>query len=276
MLIKKIVQFTTCYILALSCTTLAVAEVLTIPGSGNSEHVLGELAKAFNTQQERYQVVIPPSIGTAGALREVTEGKASIGRVGRPLKKAELASGLVFHSLGRDPVLFVGGAGVSVKRVTRAQMVDVYSGKLKNWSELGGKPGPIRVIGREQTDASLQAISNEIKAFSGMVMHEDVKIVHLDPQMIELLDRFPTSLGFLNRSALSAAKTKLVLFNLDLVEPRPENVASARYPLWVEFGFVYKEGNLSEAAWAFLKFVESPAGIQILQAHGVLPASKVN
>lgn len=257
--------------LALFLAATAAAETLTIPGSGNPEYVLGELAKAFNGLHKEHQVLIPPTTGTAGALRALREGTATIGRVGRPLKDAERNSGLRYHPLGRDPVAFVGGAGVSVRSVTRAQMIDVYTGKLKNWRDLGGKPGPIRAIGREETDASRQAIAREIHAFSDMEFHESVKFVHLDAQMIELLDRFPTSIGFLNRSALSAARTKLVLFELDLIEPNRENLESGRYPLWVEVGLVYKPGELTEAGRAFLAFVDSPAGVHILRSNGLLP-----
>lgn len=237
--------------------------------------MLGELAKVFNRQQSKHQVLIPPSIGTAGALREVTEGTASMGRVGRPLKETEREGGVIYFPMGHDPVAFVAGSAVSVRAVTRTQMVDVYSGKLTNWRELGGAPGQIRVIGREATDASSQTIAKEIKGFAGMVMPESVKVVHLDPQMIDLLDRFPTSLGFLNRSALFAAKRQPILLKLDAVEPSAENVATGRYPLWIEFGLIYKPAALTEAGRAFLSFLASPPALAVLRANGVLPVVPV-
>ena len=268
-------KFALC-LLALSLTTTVLAETLTITGSGNPEYVLGELASVFNAQQKQHQILIPPTTGTAGAIRDVTNGVTSIGRVGRPLTDRERSGGLRFHPIGRDPVVFAGGAGVSVRTVTRQQMTDVYVGKLTNWRDLGGKTSPIRAIGREDTDASRQAINREIKTFSGMKIHKDVKIVHLDSQLLELLDRFSTSLGFLNRSALSAAKTKLVVLSLDSVEPNAENVASGRYPIFLEFGLIYKEGGLTDAGRAFLGFVESPAGIRLLRSNGVVPTAPVN
>ena len=181
----------------------AQAEELVIPGSGNPEYVLGALAKAFNAAQNRHRVSVPPSIGTAGALREVEQGSATLGRVGRPLKEAELAKGLKYIALGRDPVVFVAGAAVTVRNLTRSEAIDIYTGKLTDWRGLNGKPGPIRAIGREGTDTSRQAIARAINAFVDISYAEQVKMVHLDPQMIELLDRYPTSLGFLNRSALA-------------------------------------------------------------------------
>ncbi|MBK8335193.1 MAG: substrate-binding domain-containing protein [Sterolibacteriaceae bacterium] len=252
----------------------ALAEELSIPGSGNPEHVLGELAAAFNKQQTEHRASVPPSTGTAGALRDIEAGSASLGRVGRPLKAEERSRGLSYLALGRDAVVFAAGAAVTTRNLTAAQAVDVFAGKTTDWRDLGGKPAPIRAVGREVTDASRQAINRLIKPFENLVFGENVKVVHLDPQLIELLDRFPSSLGFINRSALAACKTRVVRLAFDGIEPTPENLESGRYPLWLEFGLIYKPGNLTPAARAFIEFVQSPAAMRILRENGVVPAAQ--
>ncbi len=252
----------------------ASAETLIIPGSGNPEYILTELAKAYNQRQSEHRVIVPPTIGTSGALREVTEGTASMGRVGRPLKDKELNLGLTYLPIGRDPVTFVGGAGVTVSSITTQQAIDIFTGKISNWRDLGEKPEAIRAIGREKTDASLLAIMREIKAFEDLQYHDNVKIVHLDSQLIDLLDRFPASFGFLNRSALSGAKTKLIALKLDSIDPSADNVDAGRYKLWTEIGLIYKESSLTPAGRSFLEFVASPYGTQLLRANGLLPSAK--
>lgn len=249
------------------------AEDLAIPGSGNPEFVLGQLAAEFNKQHPEHRITVPASTGTAGALRDVEAGLASIGRVGRPLKDDERSKGFAYAPLGRDAVVFAAGASVTTRSLAAAQAAEVYAGKITDWRDLGGKPGPIRAIGREVTDASRQAINRLIRPFENIAFGENVKVVHLDPQMIEMLDRFPTSLGFLNQSALSACKTRVVRLALDGVEPTPENLESGRYPLWLEFGLIYKPGALTPAGKTFLEFVRSPAGARILREHGVVPAA---
>ncbi len=178
----------------LTLTGAAFAEEWIIPGSGNPEYVLTQLAKVFNQQQSQHIVTVPSSTGTAGALRDVEAGTASLGRVGRPLKEDERNQGITYVALGRDPVVFAAGAGVTVRGITPTQAVDAFSGKLTDWRELGGNPGPIRAIGRETTDASRQAITPDQTVREHGVWR-DVKVVHLDPELITLLDRFPTSLG---------------------------------------------------------------------------------
>ncbi len=88
-----------------------------------------------------------------------------------------------------------------------------------------------------------------------------------------MLDRFPASFGFLNRSALSAAKTKLVALQLDSIEPSAGNLNTGRYPLWTDVGLIYKESSLTDAGRSFLQFVESPQGVQLLRANGLLPVA---
>lgn len=259
------------WLAAMATAQAALAEDLVVPGAGNPEYVLGRLASAFNAQQSAHRVSVPSSTGTAGALRDVRAGTASLGRVGRPLKEKERGNDLSYVALGRDPVVFAAGAKVTVRTITQAQAVDVFRGRITDWRELGGSPGPIRAIGREETDASWQAISRVIKPFERIEYGKNVKVVHLDPQLIELLDRFPTSLGFLTRSGLAACRTRIVRLALDGVEPTPENVENGRYPLWQEFGLIYKAEGLTPAGRAFLQFIKSPAGRRILREHGVLP-----
>jgi phosphate transport system substrate-binding protein len=258
-------------VLSVAAVGVAEADELIISGSGNPEYVLGQLAKAFNSQQSQYQVSIPPSNGSAGAYRDVLAGTTSMGRVGRRPNDDERRLGIIYVPLGRDAVVFVAGAKVTLRTVTLAQMADVFSGTFTNWQELKAQHGPIRAVGREGTDASLQVISRASALFKEMKFGENVKVVHLDPQLIEVLDRYPTSLGFLNRSGLYAAKTKLVPLALDSVEPTLTNMESGRYPLWLEFGMIYKAGAITEAGRAFLKFLTDPAGVRILRDHGISP-----
>lgn len=248
----------------------AKAEELVIPGSGNPEYVLGQLAKAFNAKQTQHRIIVPPSSGMAGAVRDVSEGVSSLGRTGRPLREAEAARGLVYVPIGREAVAVVGGAGVTAREVTSDQLRGVLSGQITDWRELGGSRAPIRLLGKESTDAIRTQIAQFLKDLS---YTDAMKIVHLDPQLIELLDRYPSSFSVMNRSALGACQTKVVTLTLDGVESTVENVENGRYPLTVEYGLVHRTSGMSPAGKAFLAFIRSPEGAKILRSHNVLPKS---
>lgn len=260
-------KFIALFAVSVLFTTPALSEELVIPGSGNPEFVLGELANAFNARQKTHRIVIPPSTGIAGAIRVVSEGISTLGRVGRPLTEAELAKGLVYLPLGREAVAVAAGAGVSVQAISSAQLADVFTGKITNWADLGGKPAPIRAIGKESTDAIRRQLTIQ---FKDLVYADSVKIVHLDTFLIELLDRYPTSFAVINRSALGACKTKVAILALDGVQPTVENVSNGSYPMLMEFGLIHKPSGLSPAGKAFVEFIRSPEGEKIFRTHGVL------
>ena len=261
-------------LLILASSPRAMAETLTIPGSGNPYHILTVLAQAFNSRQSEHLVLVPISTGTAGAIRDVTGGIASVGRVGRALTTEERNKGLEYLSLGRDPIVFVGGAKVTATTITREQAFGVLEGRLLNWRDLGGEAGTIRAIGREASDASLLGLRRELPDFEHLVYGADVKVVHFDHHLLELLDRYPYSFGFLNRSGLLGAKTRLVVLDFETKDPSAENVATGRYPFWTELGLIYKRSLLSDAGQAFLQFVQSAEGLRILRDNGVFPVSE--
>lgn len=247
---------------------MASAEDLVVPGSGNSEFVLGEAAKVFNSRQSAHRVIVPPSSGMAGAVRDVSEGIAALGRTGRPLREAELTKGLTYLPIGREAVTVVAGAAVTVRHISTEQLKAVFSGHITRWSELGGKPVPIRAITKDSSDAIRSQLATY---FKDMTYSDSVRIAHFDTQLLELLDRYPTSLAVMNRSALGACRTKVATLSLDGVEPSLDNVASGRYPLIMEFGLIHKTGTLSPASKAFIEFLRSADGVKILRQHGVLP-----
>ncbi len=257
--------------IAVLWTSSCRAETLVIPGSGNPHYLLTQLAQGFNASQSAHKVIIPISTGSAGAIRDVRAGYASIGRLGRPLKDEERASGLDYLPLGRDPVVFVGGAQVSLRNITRDQVFAIFQGRISDWSEIGGAPGRIRAIGREISDASTQGIQKELPQFGRSPYADSVKIVHLDYHLLELLDRYRFSLGFLNQSGLKAALSKLVRFDFESVAPTAENVASGNYPFWIEMGLVFKPASLTDAGRAFIAYIQSPEGSAQVRRLGILP-----
>lgn len=271
MIHRRLFPFIAVLVLLTSMVIPSFAEELSLPGSGNPEFILGKLAEAFNASQTRHHVTIPESEGTAGALRAIEEGSATLARVGRPLKESEQAGGIRYIPLGLDPVVFVAGAGVTVKGITSAQAVAIYKGDISDWSELGGEAAPIRAIGREVSDSSRKAMGAYIPELLDITYGPGIKVVHLDPQLIELLDRYPSSFGILNRSATLACQTPVVHLELDGAAPTIANLEGNRYPVWREMGLIHGPKGLSAAGKAFVEFIQSREGIAVLEQYGVSP-----
>jgi phosphate transport system substrate-binding protein len=249
----------------------AGAEVLEIPGTGACEVLLKEVADAFNARHPERRVVVPPSVGTVGAMRLISSDQAVLVRVGRPLTNDETGRGLTYLPFARDLVVFAAGAKAPAGSVNISQLVDIYSGKIKNWQELGGPRAPIRLLVRQPGDSSLLIIQKHHEPFRTINFDPAAKVPYTDPDMLALLEKYDYALGWLTFSALKGAKTPIHPLALDGVAPTPENARTGRYKLLEDYALVFKKPRMNNLAESFLDFLFSPEGRIILEKSGALP-----
>jgi len=57
---------------------------------------------------------------------------------------------LVKHLLCKDAIAVVVPTSSKITTITRQQVIDVFSGKITNWSQLGGENKEIHVVSREE------------------------------------------------------------------------------------------------------------------------------
>lgn len=254
-------------------TSAATAE-LVVPGAGPPEAVLKALAAGFNQAQAAHRVTVPPSIGMAGALREVRAGAAVLARMSRRLTPAETREGLRCLPFARDRVVFVTGAAVQVRDISTAQLADVFSGKLADWRELGAAPAPIRVVVRPPGESMLGVIEQHLPAFRGMVFGAQSRLVRSDPEGLELLDRFDHAIGWATQANLGLAKTAVKPLRLNGIAPSAETAANGHYPLAITSCLLYKDSVRDPAAQALIGFVFSPAGRAIIEQLGPIALAR--
>jgi phosphate transport system substrate-binding protein len=255
----------------LSCAlALAVSPVgatqLTIPGAGPPERVLRILAKEFMAKNAGHDIVVPKSVGIAGGLRAIAENQTNLARIARRLNDEEVKSGLKQEVYAADAVTFAVGAGVGVAGLTSAQLEKIYSGEIDNWSHVGGPDAPIRLLVREGTEISFRAIKKNIPAFETLKVSERAKLVNFDFEMLEMLEKYRYSIGWLTLSQLHASAQGVKALSLDGVAASPESLQAGRYRISVEHSLIHK-GSIAPAGRDLLAFIRSPAGREILKQN---------
>jgi phosphate transport system substrate-binding protein len=250
------------------------AETLVIPGSGACEVLLQELAAAFNAKNPGQEVIIPPSIGTRGGILAVAHDEYLLGRVARPLDEMERGYGLGYLVFARDAVVFAVGAKVEIKSLTSGQLADIFTGKITNWQEVGGHQAPIRVLTRDPGETSLRSIRQQLKEFQNINFTPRSKTAHHDYEMLEMLQKFKNSIGFLTYSSTVGLDTSIKPIALDNIRPTPETVQAGQYKMLEDYALVYKEKRLNELARAFIKFIFSDEARDIMKKRGVIPADR--
>jgi phosphate transport system substrate-binding protein len=250
-----------------------IAETLEIPGTGSCEVVLKEMAAIFNAQRPGREVIIPPSIGSKGGIRSVIKKQNLIARVGRPLEGEETQYGLQYLVFARDLIVFAAGAKVSIRSLTTVQLSDIFGGKIDNWQELGGNKASIRVLIRQPGETSMGIIQQRIKPFQQLTFTDRSRVLYHDCEMVEMLKKYETAIGFLTLSSIFATPNIKPLA-IDHIRPTAENLMAGKYELGCEYALVYVENGLNELAKKFIDFIYSDAGKQVLKRYGLIPVGR--
>lgn len=268
------VKISTAMMVLLLCASVFARELpttLVIPGTGACQELLQVVAAEFNKLNSGSKVIIPPSTGSSGGIRAVITDQAAMARVARRLHDNEAQFDLEYTVFGKDAVVFAVGESVSVRDLTSDQLADIFSGKIGNWQEVGGRNAKIRLLVREPTDASLIVIRQHIKSFQSISFPQNSKTLYHDSEMLAMLEKYKTSIGFLTSSTLSAAEKSVHSLSIDTIAPTPDNVLRGKYDLTIDFALVYKEDALDDLARRFMHYLLDGRGVDLLQKQGIIP-----
>ncbi len=235
-----------------------------VAGNGPELPLIQELGKAFEKTHRRAYVDIFWH-DNAKPVELLKAGEAEIAVTG----KSE--AGLQTNQVGWDGIaIMVQGANTS-KDLSKKQIADIFSGKVKNWSEVGGPDLKVVIIDRAWNQNIREAFLEQL-GISGQ-MPDNLEIIGPEQKAINTLvgTLAPRSaVTYLSlRPALKAVDTgvSIRLLSVDLVEPEFPTVKDGRYKLRRPVLFLTKE-NPSPVVEAFLEFTRSPEGQGILEAEG--------
>jgi len=260
---KKAILWFAAAFAVLSLTIPAAAEEIVIVGTGAGTEIVDGLGKAFSKATPGVTIAVPKSIGTGGGIKAVGTDEAKLGRVGRGIKEKERAYGLTYLPVAKLPIVIMTHKGVGVKDLTPQQICDIFSGKVNNWKDVGGKEGVIRVIRREDGDSSLEVLQKTLPGFKGIAITTKSKTTLSDPETLEFVAKIAGAISF---GTYPNAKVS----DVATVTIGGKSPATADYPYCGDLGFVFKEKNKTGNIAKFLAFVISPAAQDAIKATGGL------
>ncbi len=268
---KKIVLcFITIMILFIWMNSFSSAQdTIILAGTGDGQKYFEILALAFEKANPGAQITIPPSIDSSGGVRATAKGLCDIGRVARPIREKEKQYNLNYKPLLHSPVVFVANRSVEkVDNITSEQILDVLSGKVKNWRDLGGKDAKLYLIQREKGDSARRALEKGLPGFK-KIEHLAGLVIYNTKETIESIADYNNTIGYV--SLAGAQSNDLKVFKIDGVYPSKENIQNGNYKIVMTLGFVWK-GKLSGLAKNFFDFCFSLEGEKVINENEAVPA----
>ncbi len=236
-------------------------------GSTSMEKVIGALGESFMSANPDVSFTYNPT-GSGSGIQAVSEGRCDIGLSSRALKEEEAASGLTGTVLAYDGIAVIVNPENPVSDLTLEQIADIYTGKITNWSEVGGSDASIVLIGRE-------AGSGTRDGFESITGTEDAcqyrQELTSTGDVITTVSQNPDAIGY---ASLASVKDSVKALTVNGVAPSEASVKDGSYVIQRPFVLVTKDGTaLSDAAQAFFDYATSTDAAEIIAAAGAVAAN---
>jgi phosphate transport system substrate-binding protein len=241
-------------------------------GSTSVEKVMNALIYQF--QDDNRQVTINYEMnGSGDGIQNTISGMYEIGHSSRDLKTDGSEDGLDVCAYAIDGIAIVVNSGNDIENLTKDQVLGIYTGEITNWNEVGGSDTPITVVTREPGSGTRDAFAEIVGLEKGGAnIIAGATVADSTGAIQTTVSQNPNAIGYMSFSDVDTSKVNTVKY--EGVEITTEHLKDGSYKLKREFLLLTKQGAaLSPAADAFLDFVMSPEGQQIVADNKLLPVN---
>lgn len=238
---------------------------VSMSGSTSMEKLANALSESFMEKYQDVNVTVEFT-GSSAGIESVLSGKCDIGNSSRNLKDEEKTSGAVENIVAIDGIAVALDTKNIVTDLTKEQLIDIYTGEVKNWSDLGGENMPIVVVGRE-------AGSGTRSAFEEILGIEDecAYANELDSTgaVMAKVASTPGAIGYVS---LDAVDDSVIAASLEGVEANAENIKAGDYFLSRPF-VMATNGEIAdqnELVQTFFEYVYSEEGQNVAASVGLI------
>ncbi|NEQ70088.1 MAG: phosphate ABC transporter substrate-binding protein [Symploca sp. SIO2D2] len=238
-------------------TNVPAGTTVRIAGSTSMVQINRALKNTFE-QQFPGTTIDAKAGGTDQGIQSVLQGGAELAAISRPLTPEEGNQGLVAVTVTEDEIaVVVGRDNTFQKGLTRDEVVGIFTGRVTDWSEVGGSPGTIRVINRPAFSGTHQAFQE--LALNGGNFGTTPNITTLEEDATTPLLRAlgTDGIGYATYAQVANQQTVRTVA-VDGLTPE-----AATYPYQRTLAYVYQE-PASPQVQAFLGYVASPKGQQAI------------
>jgi len=249
----------------------AGGEVLVrVGGTGTAIGVMARLGQAFEKENPGHRLVLPPSVGSKGAVQAVASGALDVGVGGRALKPEEMASGVQATAFARTPFVFASGPRAGAIDLNAGELARILRGETTTWP--GGER--IRLILRPAADADtlfIRAIAPEVAAaLDAALVRSGVLVAGTNQECEEAIAKTPGSLGPTTLLQMRTENRLLAKQSWNGAEPSLDNLASGAYPL-AKTLYLLTLPSAGPGARRFIGFLGSAEARRILREAGSEP-----
>ncbi|MEI7640742.1 MAG: phosphate ABC transporter substrate-binding protein [bacterium] len=242
---------------------------LSMSGSTTVLPIAQKAAEVFMQNNPKADISVRGG-GSGVGIAAITDNAVDIATSSRAMKNAEIvkarAKGVnpVGTTIAQDGLSVVVNSANSLTALTLSQVKDIYTGKIKKWSELGGSDEVIVVISRDSASGTFE-VFNELALRGGKLT--DTALMQLSNQEIATtVGKTPGAIGYVG---LAFITNEMRVLKIDGVMPSEKTVKSGEYKLSRPL-YMYTNGEPTGMAKEFIDFILSDEGQKLVKDVGYI------
>ena len=254
----------------ISSMVFAAEKSIVMTGSTTVLPLAQATAEIFMDQNEDIDISVQGG-GSGVGVAAVIDNTCDIANSSRPMKDKEKDNAkengvnAVEHIVAMDGIAIAIHPSNPIEALTKAQVKDIYTGKVSNWKEVGGKDQKIVAISRDSASGTYEAF--HVLALNKDKFRADAIRQTSNNSVAQVVGNTPGGIGYIG---LGYITPKVKVVTVEGVVPSNETVNSKEYaysrPL-----YMYTNGEPTGIVKEYLDFVKSKEGQKVVAEQGFVP-----
>jgi phosphate transport system substrate-binding protein len=240
---------------------------LTVAGSDTMVNMAQAWAEAFMGENPGVQIAVKGG-GSGTGIAALINGTVDFADASREVKSEEITQAQgkgidpAATQVARDGVAIIVNPANRVENVTLDQLGKIYVGTITNWKDVGGANAPITLVSRDPSSGTYEFMTT--KALNGGKFATSAKLLGSTQAVVDEVKADPNAIGYIG---VGYESTDIKVIGVDGIKASVATVKDETYPLW-RYLFMYSNGQPKDLAKAYIDWILSPAGQQVVTDQG--------
>jgi len=277
---KTLPQSLALTVAALLAASPALAGNLTVKGSDTLVILAQKWAEVYMQQNAGIKIQVTGG-GTGTGFAALQNQTTDLCNASRKIRAKEIEA--CVKAFGKRPTEYkVALDGLSVyvhesnpiEKLSVEELELIFTGKIKNWKDLGGKDEPIVVYSRENSSGTYEFFKEHV--LKGKDFVSSAQTLQGTAQVLEAVAGEPKGIGYGGAAYGAGAKHLKISKEKGgvAIDPKEETVVNGTYPIW-RYLYIYVNPALDKGeVAAYLNWIRSDDGQKVVKDIGYYPLPK--
>ncbi|MBN1622035.1 MAG: phosphate ABC transporter substrate-binding protein [Endomicrobiales bacterium] len=206
--------------------------------------------------------------GSSVGIASLIAGTCDIGDASRAIKDKEIAKAVdngiqpKAHVVAMDGIAVIVHPSNGINKISKKDLKSIFTGKISDWSQVGGSGGKIVVMSRDSASGTYEAFMG--LALDGSKTRSDSLLQASNQAVASVVSRTPGAIGYVG---LGYVTSQVKSIPVNGIECTKATVLSGEYPLSRPL-FMYTNGEPEGVVKEYMDFVKSAEGQKLAEEQG--------